>query len=885
MSRFKLVASLLKQGMTEIARRAGLSKLDLLTIHGRDLIWGWLQGSTLVSFPSFVFGLESDLFFHRFAPELIPQLVSQGNLDQFTDLCAILKCSEENALSKYLGLISVYSTIRRIDGQKFDATNFITRELGSEKFCAILKEHDLVAIAFSCLNDAADAPRLLTKTRWPIKTESLVRSIGSIGMNQVSLARKPWQITLERLLTIYLQLDTGLVHVSESSLLVMTRDLLRTLAKGISIQKEQAIRKLSLLRCLYAGQWVAGYLPLLLLRGLSSILLISEARNLVSISRELLEVICDAVPGINNRIGYRTIFESAVILIWAVRDAHTDLSTLKNALSQSEYKYTHEDVLGLQDLMVLCDVESSSKSSSRLKTIIRLIHHASDVFSPGEQAYSTEPRRIFIDLISKLMTYEMLQCSGIRSALQALIPATFVPVNTAQATLLSRLDAILFLEGVHRRSSKQVSNHDRMRELDRQQPFLSVVLASLESYKPKIAECAEQALSRSIAMDGLKGKLPKELLACLCRPKYSSACTMTSARDISEIIPEDTYTLWLVGFSRVLLEHLKDDFYSRWLNLAVLDRLFGLHFICRLAMSTLDHADCSSGKISADVASWLNDCFAQHEQVTKEHIDTSLHILKTIRSSSLRPEQSDIFRDKIDYIMTAKASAWHHRSSEAAMYLHISWTTSSDVIESNSTFVRAVHENLEEPDSIYGIPTEADIYSALRGAEYRNEHQKTLSFYSSIQAADLRRNSEENSAANKNISSSLASLGLDGLNLNLRRSDGNIQESEYRSAWRLGQWTVPYTRYDVGPQQLLYRLLCSVSKALWRGDVESQIHLRDIRLKLYSGLFSKSQQPLHAAILLELEEILDQRDGSIQTRYSFLDTWSKRTTNLYAALS
>lgn len=874
------------QGVDIIAERANLSKLDLFSIHARDLIWTWLQESTFLSFPSFLFQVDWTFFIHSFANELVSQLVCQGSLDQFSDLCKRLECNEKSALSRYMGLITVYSTIRRNDGQVFDSSNFLIRELGLEKYNAFLEEHDLVTIAFSCLDDAADAPRILIKLQYFEAAKSLSALNEMVGVTSLTMSRKPLQLSLKQLFSLYLQSDASqrLLDIPAVSLLTITRNLLRSIITGLSVHKEQATRRLLFLKCLYRHHWTRGYLPLVLLRGFSSILLIGNDNKSATICHLLLDVLCEMIPVVEDKDAYRTVFESTIILIWAAETADVDISLLKQALREADHHHISKDGFDLTNLTILCDFESPRKSPEIAEKLTKLICHANTVFLAGDEAYSSEPKEKFINLVSQSVTPAMLQSLELRIALRSLVPAKYVPANVSQATLLSRLDATLFLHQVHGNRARQGHDQHYSPGSSRQQ-LLEHVLESLSSYKPNVAECAEQTLSQCISTCDSYQIFPEELLTCLKPPRTYEFNPSSQTSDIIEIANTSPYTKSLFTFSCVLLTQLKDDFCSRMLKLAVLSHQFGLRFITHLVILTLEHAHCSQEDICSTVADWLNDCFARHEIISRDHIYTGLHILKTIRNRSHSTGQLDILQAKIDYLMIAKASLFHHRSCDAIMYIHIAWTTSPDIVSTNFALVGQLHESLGEPDSIYGVPAEANIYSALRGAEYRKEHHKTLAFYSSIQAADLRRNAAVVSTASDKVSASLASLGLDGLNLALQRTNGRTQESEFRSAWRLGQWNIPFTRHDAGPQQLLYRLLCSLSRIRLQGDESFKKDLRHMRLESCLDRESDHQQPLHAAILFEVEEAFSQSNLSSESKNSFLDMWSNRTPNLYAAFS
>lgn len=315
-------------------------------------------------------------------------------------------------------------------------------------------------------------------------------------------------------------------------------------------------------------------------------------------------------------------------------------------------------------------------------------------------------------------------------------------------------------------------------------------------------------------------------------------------------------------------------------------------------------------------------CFQmEQQQNTKKHISNALRgWLQTDSPSSLAntkllintilylrtqqyPKESSI-ADRlhwldVDYTAATKAASRCGMHKSALLFAELcsvdthrasrrsSAHKDSDI---NDTLLK-IFENIDDPDTYYGLPEEASLSNVLARVEYENEGSKVLAFRGAQYDSHLRLRDPHASSDGQALVRALGSLGLSGLSHSVLQTQENLGstrasiENTFNTARRLELWNLPAPGSNDHHTVVLYQAYQSIHHATDLSEVQAAIY------NGFSGIMSGlAGSTLNAtalrarlsilAALTELDDLLNVCDapeiGDQLKRFKNRADWMRR---------
>lgn len=880
MTLYAYLANILHASILVITELTQHTLLSLWRWSSCCMIWSWLNRHSFQLFPFTLFGFTTQReFLQSSASEVASQLICRGHLDQFAELCHLLDTPESVLLKEYAGKIKVYGMIQASKGQVFEPTRFMERMLGTESLTTILASHDLFSIAFSLMYDTEDAARVLRAFSYfdiASKAENILPELGSAHR---PAEEHPLVCSIEVVMRLFEEqpLPDGLPD--RSSLMRTAQRLLMGLSSTASIDIAQSLRKLGLLLCFNHNDSSSNYLSEMLLRGLT-IFIVARARN------DLENVVCCLMLHIirvyrpDTASGSNVLFISliSILSIEKYLDRSHGLRTkLMQVIASHSLALVPSSISDMLELLENC--HHIEPCSTRL---LKVLECAAQWLNVENTPYVLTGKRLFLQLIAPMVKNTLLQSPAVVLALQRLIGANYEPSTDIDAELVIRVAGASYLLQTRHPSippSERV-NTDQSTESSRW-VIRQELLFSLQSVDSSIIRCAEITISKLYKFCRNKIDFPDQLtpfLDPLC--KSSSWPNMTHEELLQNVLDAADYASWLRNFLQILLFYQSDrDLYCQMQDLCALDTQFSSKIIFQLIVQGMAVNSCTQDRVVDIISEVLHHTFCNHVISGRQKVATAVTIAAQLRFTlaSTPAEFTDSPIAEIDYLEAARAASFHGLQREAALLIHVAW---SGIEQGKSTSVNAfqsvVCRAMGEPDAISGLPGEATLYSTFILSSTELNTSGTLAMFSAMQSAKRRDDDSKDAVLDSKISTSLRDLGLDIINLQLR---GNtFDDAKYQSAWRLGQWNLPYTPNSSGRHQTLYRALCSTSTMLSRKDRQDFDCCRNAFLELTTSLENLQEDMPVIGSLLELEEAVLIEQHQIPKLIS--NIWLPRTKKM-----
>ncbi|GAO14115.1 hypothetical protein UVI_02037950 [Ustilaginoidea virens] len=141
-----------------------------------------------------------------------------------------------------------------------------------------------------------------------------------------------------------------------------------------------------------------------------------------------------------------------------------------------------------------------------------------------------------------------------------------------------------------------------------------------------------------------------------------------------------------------------------------------------------------------------------------------------------------------------------------------------------------IFENIDDPDTYYGLPEDASLCKVLARVEYENEGSKSLAFRGAQYDSHLRLRRKAAEADGLALVKALGTLGLSGLShsvLQRQESAGTNTssiESTFSTARRLEMWNLPAPGYSSHHAVILYQVYQSIHNSTELSAVREAIH-------------------------------------------------------------
>ena len=251
----------------------------------------------------------------------------------------------------------------------------------------------------------------------------------------------------------------------------------------------------------------------------------------------------------------------------------------------------------------------------------------------------------------------------------------------------------------------------------------------------------------------------------------------------------------------------------------------------------LEQQQTTKRQLSAAIKGWLKENVAGAKDSVKLLINTILYL-----RTQEYPKESSI-EDRlhwldIDYTVTASAASRCGMYKTALLFAELvssegtrasrrsSVSRESDI---NDTLL-AIFENIDDPDTYYGLPEEASLAKVLTRVEYEKEGSKSLAFRGAQYDSHLRLRHPEAKADAQALVGALGTLGLSGLSHSVLQTQQNqgasdpSLETTFSTARRLEMWNLPAPSAIDHHTVVVYRAYQSIHQAMGLADIRSSVH-------------------------------------------------------------
>lgn len=190
-----------------------------------------------------------------------------------------------------------------------------------------------------------------------------------------------------------------------------------------------------------------------------------------------------------------------------------------------------------------------------------------------------------------------------------------------------------------------------------------------------------------------------------------------------------------------------------------------------------------------------------------------------------------------------------------------------------SNTLLAIFENIDDPDTYYGLPEDASLSKVLARVEYENEGSKCLAFRGAQYDSHIRLRRREAEADGQALVKALGTLGLSGLAHSILQTQETLGasnpsvDSTFNTARRLEMWNLPAPGNSEHHAVILYQAYQSMHNSTDLKHVQGAIYdgfgsiMQNISKCSLNATALRSRLAALAA-LTELDDILNISDSS-----------------------
>ncbi|KAI9847011.1 MAG: Serine/threonine-protein kinase tel1 [Sclerophora amabilis] len=277
---------------------------------------------------------------------------------------------------------------------------------------------------------------------------------------------------------------------------------------------------------------------------------------------------------------------------------------------------------------------------------------------------------------------------------------------------------------------------------------------------------------------------------------------------------------------------------------------------------------------------WFHEC----DTSTIFHVKILLNAILYLRSQPIPHEAKKADREHwldLDYEEIAIAASRCKMFKTALLFIEIqaSQATATSRRSSNVKFVEPsellseIFQNIDEPDSFYGVQQQPSLESTMKKLEYEKVGYKSLSYRGALFDSQMRHTDNNNTSANGLIMS-LQNLGLSGLSYSLLQNQQGLQSAPdsmdrfYQSARKLEQWDLPAPITHQSNEASIYRAFQCMNNKSDRGILRNKLNVE--MENIMGGLIRESQTGSSLQSSLRTLAILNEVDETVASQ-SFED--------------
>ena len=323
----------------------------------------------------------------------------------------------------------------------------------------------------------------------------------------------------------------------------------------------------------------------------------------------------------------------------------------------------------------------------------------------------------------------------------------------------------------------------------------------------------------------------------------------------------------------------------------------------------------SQGKILAKkrISNAFMTWFASSQTANKNNLKILLNSILYLRTQQLPGERSIADRLQwldIDFLKAATAATHCGMFKTALLFVEEFYSApikssrrssirdNNEIPELPSEILLAIFQNIDDPDSYYGVQQAASMSTILARLEYEKDGPKALSFRGAQYDSHLRRQNPASAQDAQSLVKALDTLSLSGLSHSLLQAqqgigmNGTSIDSMFQTARKLEQWDIPVPSTSDNHSVTIYKAFQAVHIATDREKVSRAINdaLKSTMTSLVKEDLSASA--LHSSLqtlaaLAEMDEVFSTQGSEqfevllsrFQTRSDWMKT-GRRVSNL-----
>ncbi|KAF4510300.1 hypothetical protein G6O67_002198 [Ophiocordyceps sinensis] len=255
-----------------------------------------------------------------------------------------------------------------------------------------------------------------------------------------------------------------------------------------------------------------------------------------------------------------------------------------------------------------------------------------------------------------------------------------------------------------------------------------------------------------------------------------------------------------------------------------------LYFEMRQAQTTKRH-------LSAAIKEWLGSKAPLAKDNLKLLLNTILYLRTQIYPRESSIEDRSHWLD-VDYTVAASAASRCGMYKTALLFSELVAFDSTRKSRRSSTPKDAdinetllnIFENIDDPDTYYGLPEDASLAKVLARVEYEKEGSKSLAFRGAQYDSHIRLRDPEADSDAQALVGALGTLGLSGLSHSVLQTQQDLGtsnsalESTFRTARRLEIWNLPVPSSTEHHTVAVYRAYQSMHQATSLPAVRSAVY-------------------------------------------------------------
>lgn len=241
--------------------------------------------------------------------------------------------------------------------------------------------------------------------------------------------------------------------------------------------------------------------------------------------------------------------------------------------------------------------------------------------------------------------------------------------------------------------------------------------------------------------------------------------------------------------------------------------------------------------LSAAIKEWLSS----KAPAAKDNLRLLLNTILYLRTQEYPRESSIEDRSHwldVDYGAAASAASRCGMYKTALLFAELVTSDSTRKSRRSSTSregdisetLLSIFENIDDPDTYYGLPEDASLAKVLARVEYEKEGSKSLAFRGAQYDSHIRLRDPEADSDAQALVGALGTLGLSGLSHSVLQmqqdigSSNSALESTFRTARRLERWNLPTPSSTEHHAVAVYRAYQSMHQATGLSAVRSAVH-------------------------------------------------------------